>query len=100
MPFSKSFPKRSDKSAYPRWDDVFLSEDEEKTVESQARQENIQLMKECLRDARLILADEKLKDYQTDLVNIAISLFEKRASHAVFWKENRAKDKFVNEGQR
>jgi hypothetical protein len=94
MAFSKSFPKRSDKSVYPKWDDVFLTEEEEKRVEAECRQENIALMGECLRDAKKVLADEKLKDYQTDLVSIAIALFEKRASHAVFWKENKAKEKF------
>ena len=35
-----------------------------------------------------------LKDFDTNLVRIAIALFEKRASHTVFWKEERAKDKF------
>jgi hypothetical protein len=94
MVFSKSFPKRTDKSVYPKWDEVFLSEEEERSVESECRDENIRLMKECINDAKKILDDERLKDYQTDLVNMAISLFEKRASHAVYWKENRAKEKF------
>ena len=32
--------------------------------------------------------------FKDDLINIAISLFEKRASHEIFWKENAAKEKF------
>ena len=94
MAFSKSFPKRSDKSVYPKWEDVFLSEDEERGVESEARHENIRLMRECLSDAKKILADENLKGYETSLIDLAVALFDKRASHAVFWKENRAKEKF------
>ena len=35
-----------------------------------------------------------MKEYQTDIINMAISLFEKRASHSVYWKESKAKDKF------
>jgi hypothetical protein len=35
-----------------------------------------------------------LKEYQTDIVHIAISLFEKRASHSVYWKESECKKKF------
>ncbi|MBN1792486.1 hypothetical protein JW826_02270 [Candidatus Woesearchaeota archaeon] len=96
MAFSKSFPKRSDKSVYPRWDDVFLSKDEELSVEKSCREENVRLMRECIKDAGQIIADSRLKDYQTDLIHVAIALFEKRASHVVFWKENKAKDKFMD----
>ena len=98
MAFSKAFPKRSDKSAYPRWEDVGLSEEEEKEVEALAREENIRLFQECIQDARKILADEHLKGYETSLITVAVSLFEKRASHSVYWKENRARDKFTEKG--
>jgi hypothetical protein len=94
MAFSKSFPKRTDKSVYPKWDEIVLTEDEEHAAEQAARLENIKLMSECLHDAAKILAAEHLKDYQTDLVHVAIALFEKRASHSIYWKENMARDKF------
>ncbi len=94
MAFSKSFPRTTDKSAYPRWEEIFLTEAEEKEVEEKARKENIGLMKSCIEDARNIMADKGLKPYQTDLIRMAISLFEKRGSHSVFWKESRAKEKF------
>ncbi len=94
MSFSKSFPSKSNKSVYPKWEEVSLSKDEEASVEENARHENIILMKQCIHDAKKVLDDEKLKDYQTDLVNLAIALFEKRASHSIYWKENRAKEKF------
>ena len=51
-------------------------------------------MNECIIDAKKIIAKQGLKTYQTDLINMAISLFEKRASHNVYWKEEKAKDKF------
>lgn len=94
MAFSKSFPRRSDKSNYPIWEDIFLTGDEEEAVEREARVENVRLMKECLDDAKAVLAEKQLKPYQADVTRIAISLFEKRASHAVWQKERKCRDKF------
>jgi len=94
MPFSKSFPKQVKGSSYPQWEEVSLSDAEEKLEEDKARVDNIKLMKECVDDAKSIIKDKDLKDYQTDLVNLSIALFEKRASHAIYWKENKAKEKF------
>lgn len=94
MAFSKSFPRQLKGQNYPVWEEVFLSEAEEKLEESKAREENIRVLKECLHDAQEILKDSKLKDFQTNAVQLAISLFEKRASHSIYWKERRAKEKF------
>jgi len=94
MPFSKSFPKQSKTSTYPQWEEIALTQEEEKLVEEKARHENNALFKECIDDAKAIMQDKSLKDYQTDLIHIAISLFEKRASHSIYWKENKAKEKF------
>ena len=94
MPFSKSFPRTIKGSNYPRWEEIFISEDEETAEEQKARVENIKLMKECIADAKKIFEEEELKRYQTDLIRTAISLFEKRASHEVYWKERKAKEKF------
>jgi len=94
MPFSKSFPKTSDKSIYPKWVEVFLNDKEEREIEQRCREENIALIEECIEDAKKIMKEQNLKEYQTDLVNIAIALFEKRASHLVFLKEAKCKEKF------
>ncbi|MBN2367650.1 hypothetical protein JXC34_01430 [Candidatus Woesearchaeota archaeon] len=94
MAFSKSFPRTSDKSVYPTWEEITLSAQEEKEQEVTARKENIQKMKECIEDAETIMRDKGLKPFQTDMVNMAISLFEKRASHEIYYKENKAKEKF------
>ncbi len=94
MVFSKSFAKTTDKSVYPRWIEVYLSEQEEREQEETCRKENILLLKECIDDAKKIFKDKTLKDYQTDVVRAAIALFEKRASHSVYWKESKAKEKF------
>jgi DNA helicase TIP49 (TBP-interacting protein) len=94
MPFSKSFPRTSKTSPYPQWEEVVLTEEEEKEEERKCREENIKIMKECIDDARSIIKEKNLKDYQSDLINVAIALFEKRTSHAIYWKENRAKEKF------
>ena len=94
MPFSKSFPKQSKTSTYPQWEEVTLTDTEEKAEEQKARVDNIRLMKECIDDAKAVMQEKGLKDYQTDLIHMAIALFEKRASHSVYWKESKAKEKF------
>jgi len=94
MTFSKAFPRRKKDSSYPQWEEVFLSETEEKDIEEKAKTQNRELLKECVRDAQKIMQDENLKNYQTDLIHVAIALFEKRASHEIYWKENKAKEKF------
>ena len=96
MTFSKNFPRTIEGSNYPRWEEVFLSEVEEKEVEEKCSQENVRLFKECIDDAKKLMAEKGLKEYQSDLIAMAISLFEKRASHVVYWKESKAKEKFDN----
>lgn len=94
MPFSKTFPRTVKGSAYPKWEEVTISEQEEALEEQKCRIENTNLMKECIEDAKRIFAEQDLKHYQSDLIKIAIALFEKRASHSVYWKERKAKEKF------
>lgn len=96
MTFSKNFPRTIEGSNYPKWEEVFITEKEEQAVEERCRQENLVLMKECVEDAKKLMAEKGLKEYQSDLINLAISLFEKRASHSVYWKESLAKEKFDN----
>lgn len=97
MAFSKRFPRPIEGSNYPEWVEVFLDEKEEKNVEAECREEDIRLMKECIDDATAIAKDKNLKPFQTNIIDMAISLFEKRASHSVYWKESKAKEKFDNQ---
>ena len=94
MAFQKSFPRTTDKTVYPKWEEITLDDKEELKADEEARHANNKLFEECIEDAKKIFLSKKLKDYQTDIVNVAIALFEKRASHAVYWKENAAKEKF------
>ncbi len=94
--FRKSFPRVSEKSTYPTWEEVFLYPEEEKQVEDFAKKENIRLMKDCIRDSKIIFSEESLQFYQSDVINVAIALFEKESSHVVYHKENKARDKFDN----
>lgn len=94
MAFTKAFPKRTDKTVYPRWEDVTLTQSEEQQEEEKARKENIDIMIRCIEDSKKMFEERQLKPYQTDIVNTAISLFEKQASHSVYWKERKAKEKF------
>ena len=94
MGFSKSFPRNVEGSSYPRWEEVSITDEEEKAEEERARQDNINLMKQCIKDAKAVLLEMGMKEYQTDAVNMAVAMFEKRASHSIYWKENKAKEKF------
>lgn len=94
MAFSKSFPRTVKGSTYPVWEEIFLTDMEEHEQEQNCRKENIRLMQECIEDAKGITDRKNLKRFQTDMMNVAIALFDKRASHAVYWKENKAKEKF------
>jgi len=94
MVFSKRFPKQTEGSTYPKWVEVKLTDEEEKEVEHHAKEDHIKLFKECIEDAEKIAIDRNLKAYQTDIITMASSLFDKRASHLVFMKENKAKKKF------
>lgn len=94
MAFSKSFPRNIEGSNYPKWEEVSITKEEEKEEEEKARDENIKLMKQCIDDAKAIFTDKGCKDYQTDIINVAVALFEKRSSHSIYWKENKTKEKF------
>jgi hypothetical protein len=94
MSYSKSFPRTLSGSTYPQWEEIFLTEEEEREAEESCREENKHLMVQCVDDAKELMQQKGLKDYQSDLIVLAKTLFDKRASHAVYWKERRAKEKF------
>lgn len=94
MAFSKSFPRTIKGSNYPIWEEVSISEEEEAFEDFRCKEENIKLMKDCLEDAKKIIDEKGLRKYQSDLISLSIALFEKRASHSIYWKENKAKEKF------
>ncbi len=94
MAFSRRFPRDVKGSPYPVWEEVYLSTEEEAKLEQDARENGLKVMRECLHDAEEIVKGQGMKDFQTNVVQLAISLFEKRASHAVYWKEEAVKDKF------
>ena len=54
----------------------------------------VEAFEECIADAKDIISKSGLKPFQTIITRIAISLFEKRASHEVYWKERLCRDKF------
>ncbi len=93
MAFSKTFPRTVPGTNYPLWEEVFLSTEEEKGCEERCREENFQLMNECLSEAKTVAIKHGINT-DDNVARIAIALFEKRASHVVFWKESCAKEKF------
>ncbi len=94
MVFHKTFPRTTDKSAYPVWEEIKLSDAEEEEQEAIARRENIGILNQSIDDAKEIISDKGMKGFETNVVNMAIALFEKRASHQVYYKERKAKEKF------
>jgi hypothetical protein len=92
--FNKSFPRKVEGVSYPVWEDIYLTLEEEKEIEQKARKENYKIMAESIKDAQLMFSKLELTKYQPDITQIARSLFDKRASHVVFWKEELCKQKF------
>ena len=86
MTFSKAFPRQIKGSSYSVWEEINLTDEEEREIEESARRENIILMRECIEDAK------KIDD--SKFIEIALTLFDKRASHVVFLKESKCKEKF------
>ena len=95
MVFSKTFPREINGSNYPKWEEIFLSAQEEREREQVARQENLFLIRQCIADARNVLKDEKMMDMQSHVLSVALSLFKKRSSHVVFYKDEKCKEKFL-----
>lgn len=92
MTFKKSFRQTSDKSAYPKWVEVELTDEEERRAAETARKKNVKIMMQCVDDAKLVTNEKDLDS--SDVTALARSLFDKRASHTVFHKERRAREKF------
>ena len=97
MSFSKTFPRTVPGSNYPVWEEVTLSDEEEKEIEKQCKKDNFQLLDESLQEAKA-LAIKNGMNTDSNITRIAIALFEKRASHIVFLKESKAKEKFDSLG--
>jgi len=93
MTFSKTFPKTMPGSNYPIWEEVFLTEEEEQAAEEQCKKENFRILDSSLQEAKALAIKNGINE-DSNLVQLAIALFEKRASHVVFWKESKAKEKF------
>lgn len=93
MAFSKSFPRTIPGSNFPLWEEVFLTEKEEQEVEEACRKENFRLLDDCLQEAKMIAIKQSLNQEEI-VARLAVALFEKKASHIIFWKESKAKEKF------
>jgi hypothetical protein len=93
MVFSKSFPKKG-LAGYPEWEEVIISGEDEKLIDEKARMENIALFSQCIDDAKSMLIKKGLMENDVNVVNAAVALFEKRASHSIYFKERKAKEKF------
>ncbi|NQV91969.1 hypothetical protein HQ489_05850 [Candidatus Woesearchaeota archaeon] len=93
MAFSKKFPKDVEGSNYPEWKEIILTDEEEGQAEEEARREQFMLLDECLREAKSLAIKNQVNDDE-NVVTLALGLFDKRASHVVFVKEHKAKEKF------
>ena len=86
MVFSKAFPRQIKGSSYSVWEKISLTDEEEKEIEEEARREHVEVMRQCI-------IDSKTLDF-SNYMQIALAFFEKRASHVVFLKESKCKEKF------
>ncbi|MBI4738029.1 hypothetical protein HY772_00415 [Candidatus Woesearchaeota archaeon] len=94
MSFVKTYPREIPGSNNPRWEEIVLEPQEEREEEQRARLENIYLLRQCIADARNVMIDEDLGNYHSHVIGLGIALFKKRASHAIYYKENRCRKKF------
>lgn len=94
MVFSHRLPRNVKGSTYSIWEEITLTDAEEREVEVAAYERNRTLLRECLQDAEQLMRERNMKPFQNDLVQLASELFNKRASHEVFWKEAKCKEKF------
>ncbi len=99
MAFSKPFPKQVPGSNYPLWEEVTLDDQEEYEVEEICRRENMRLMDQALSDAKVLAIKHGINE-DGIRATLAVSLFEKLASHVVFWKEHRTKERWDEKNQR
>ncbi|MBI2573435.1 hypothetical protein HYV86_06225 [Candidatus Woesearchaeota archaeon] len=93
MTFSKTFPKTVPGSNYPVWEEIYLTEQEERDVEEQCRKENYVLMDISLNQAKALAIKHGINE-DGIRATLAVALFEKQASHVIFHKENYAKEKW------
>jgi hypothetical protein len=93
MAFSKSFPKTLPGTNYPVWEEITLTAEEEQLVEEECKKTNFLIMDEAIREARMLAIKNGMNE-DSNIVQVAKSLFDKRASHLIFWKESKAKEKF------
>lgn len=93
MSFSKTFPKKDPNSSYPIWEEIYLTEQEEQEAEDLCSKENFKLLDQALNEAKTMAIKHSLNSDE-NRIRLAIALFEKKASHSIFWKEKIAKQKF------
>lgn len=94
MAFTKSFPVQKTEGSYTSWKEISLDHDEEKHAEEKARDDHIRQFQECLDDAKEILLKTGMKQFDPNIIAVANTLFEKRASHTSYYKEDAARKKF------
>lgn len=88
--FYKSFPVRNEMGV--KWEEIYLMPKDEKLAEEQANMQNLEVMQNCLDDAKQILSKNNYKLMQNSIVNVAMQLFSKRADHNVFYKERKCRE--------
>ena len=72
--FSKTFPRTIQGSNYPLWEEIYLTEQEERAAEESCRQENFQLMDEALQEAKMLAIKHGINEDQIR-TQLAIALF-------------------------
>lgn len=94
MTYTKRFPLDVEGSPFPKWTEVRLDPEEEAATERKAEREHIELFERCLQEARGIVQRHGLNESSASIVEAAVALFEKRASHTVFYKDSACREKF------
>ena len=93
MGYSKTFPRKIEGSNLPHWEEINLTESEEKEVEERCGRENYLILDQSLKEAKSLAIKNGIND-DGIVSQLGVALFEKKSSHVVFWKEQKAKEKF------
>ena len=91
MAFVKRFSGNNEKDV---WREVSLTDDEELLAEEIAFDENLRLMAECIVCAKNIAKSMELKEYQSDIVSVALALFHNVSKTQIMHKEEMCMEKF------
>lgn len=89
--FYKSFPVQSEDNKV-NWHEIYLTPKDERAALDEAAIADMELMDQCIEDAKKLLEKKSLKPFQNSVIGLATQLFAKQADHSVYFKEKKCRE--------